>query len=81
MKHFKTDYLLTSKIQTFFKNRLKFRKGFQMSICETSNTTTQCSRSFKIYAKNGANSCLNLTVLTIPTCKALIGDLQTTVQI
>ena len=40
-----------------------------------------CSRSYKIYAKNGANSCLNLTFSTIATCKALIGDLQTTVRI
>ena len=39
-----------------------------------------CSRSYKIYAKNGENSCLNLTFSTIPTCKALIGDLQITVQ-
>ena len=38
-------------------------------------------RMDEIYAKNGANSCLNLTFSTIPTCKALIGDLQTTVQI
>ena len=38
-------------------------------------------RMDEIYAKNGANSCLNLTFSIIPTCKALIGDLQTTVQI
>ena len=43
----------------------------------------KCTVSFlsKMCAKNSANSWLNFTFSTIPTCKALIGDLQTTVQI